>query len=62
LVSIGVACQASMQEELDQLLSRADAALYQAKENGRDRIEIDATGAATVVRQCPQLEAILIVE
>jgi predicted signal transduction protein with EAL and GGDEF domain len=51
-----------MQEELDQLLSRADAALYQAKENGRDRIEIDATGAATVVRQCPQLEAILIVE
>ena len=37
-------------ESLSVLLSRADAALYQAKENGRDRIEIDATGAATVVR------------
>lgn len=49
-VSIGVACQASMQEELDQLLSRADAALYQAKENGRDRIEVDASELATVVR------------
>ena len=33
-----------MQEELDQLLSRADAALYQAKENGRDRIEFDVAG------------------
>ena len=39
-----MACQASTQEELDQLLSRADAALYQAKENGRDRIECDLQG------------------
>lgn len=43
-VSIGVACQASEHEELEQLLSRADAALYQAKENGRDRIEFDYAG------------------
>lgn len=48
-VSIGVACQASAQEELDQLLSRADAALYLAKENGRDRIEFDIAGTAAVV-------------
>ncbi len=43
-VSIGVACQASEDEELEQLLSRADMALYQAKENGRDRIEFDIVG------------------
>ncbi len=48
-VSIGVACQASVLEELDQLLSRADAALYLAKENGRDRIECDVL-SVTVVR------------
>lgn len=41
-VSIGVACQASVMEGLEQLLSRADAALYLAKERGRDRIELDA--------------------
>ena len=41
-VSIGVACQASVVEGLEQLLSRADAALYLAKERGRDRIELDA--------------------
>jgi len=43
-VSIGVACQAAEHEELDHLLSRADAALYMAKENGRDRIEFDTAG------------------
>ena len=41
-VSIGVACRASVVEGLEQLLSRADAALYLAKERGRDRIELDA--------------------
>ncbi len=41
-VSIGVACQASVVEGLEELLSRADAALYLAKERGRDRIELDA--------------------
>lgn len=48
-VSIGVACQASMEEELEHVLSRADAALYLAKANGRDRIELD-TSYVTVVR------------
>ncbi|MED5597352.1 GGDEF domain-containing protein [Janthinobacterium sp. P210006] len=48
-VSIGVACQASVMEGLEELLSRADAALYLAKERGRDRIEFDAA-AFTVDR------------
>ena len=48
-VSIGVACQASVVEGLEELLSRADAALYLAKERGRDRIELDAA-ALTVDR------------
>jgi diguanylate cyclase (GGDEF)-like protein len=39
-VSIGVACQQSAAEDLDALLMRADAALYRAKANGRDRIEV----------------------
>jgi diguanylate cyclase (GGDEF)-like protein len=39
-VSIGVACQISADEALDSLLARADAALYRAKANGRDRTEI----------------------
>ncbi|MRV72759.1 diguanylate cyclase [Duganella sp. FT92W] len=39
-VSIGIGCHASEQESLDALLARTDAALYRAKENGRDRIEI----------------------
>ena len=47
-VSIGVACQASEHEELEQLLSRADAALYLAKENGRNRIEFDIGGLNAV--------------
>ena len=47
-VSIGVACQASEHEELEQLLARADAALYLAKENGRDRIEFDIGGLNVV--------------
>jgi diguanylate cyclase (GGDEF)-like protein len=47
-VSIGVACQDAADEELDSLLMRADAALYLAKANGRNRIEVvevDATEA-----------------
>lgn len=47
-VSIGVACQASEHEELEQLLARADTALYQAKGNGRDRIEFDIGGLNVV--------------
>jgi len=41
-VSIGVACQTSPDESLDSILSRADQALYCAKENGRNRYEIAA--------------------
>ncbi len=39
-VSIGIACQTSVNEDLDAILMRADEALYRAKERGRDRIEI----------------------
>lgn len=39
-VSIGIACQQSAEEDLDGILMRADAALYRAKANGRDRIEL----------------------
>lgn len=41
-VSIGIACQASPEEDLDSILLRADKALHCAKERGRDRIEIAA--------------------
>jgi diguanylate cyclase (GGDEF)-like protein len=41
-VSIGVACQASPEEDLDGILMRADKALYCAKEKGRNRIEVAA--------------------
>lgn len=41
-VSIGVACQTSPDESLDNLLIRADKALYCAKERGRNRYEVAA--------------------
>ena len=44
-VSIGIASQQQVGESLDSLLSRADAALYRAKDHGRDRIEVAAMGA-----------------
>ncbi|WP_338770527.1 GGDEF domain-containing protein [Massilia sp. METH4] len=37
--SIGVSVQTDPEESLEALVSRADEALYRAKENGRDRIE-----------------------
>lgn len=37
-VSIGVSCLKEADESLDDLLRRADAALYEAKEAGRDRV------------------------
>jgi diguanylate cyclase (GGDEF)-like protein len=46
-VSIGIACQISAEEDLDGILMRADKALYRAKENGRDRIEIAPDPAAS---------------
>jgi diguanylate cyclase (GGDEF)-like protein len=45
-VSIGVACQTSADESLDNLLIRADKALYCAKDRGRNRYEIAAEAAA----------------
>jgi len=39
-VSIGIASQHVAAESLDSLLSRADAALYRAKANGRNRAEL----------------------
>ena len=39
-VSIGIAGQQAPGESLDSLLSRADAALYRAKANGRNRAEV----------------------
>jgi len=39
-ISIGVASQLSPDDALDGLLARADAALYRAKANGRDRTEV----------------------
>jgi diguanylate cyclase (GGDEF)-like protein len=39
-VSIGISSQQAPGETLDSLLSRADTALYRAKENGRNRTEI----------------------
>jgi diguanylate cyclase (GGDEF)-like protein len=41
-VSIGIACQASPEEDIDSILLRADKALYCAKQRGRDRIEVAA--------------------
>ena len=38
-VSIGVASTQDGRDTLDALLARADAAMYQAKDNGRDRVE-----------------------
>ncbi|MNF67564.1 putative diguanylate cyclase YedQ [compost metagenome] len=39
-VSIGIACQHQGHFNLDRLLSLADQALYQAKHNGRNRVEL----------------------
>ncbi|ATJ83128.1 diguanylate cyclase [Halomonas beimenensis] len=39
-ISLGLAATHAGQEDLDQLYSRADTALYQAKQKGRNRLEI----------------------
>lgn len=40
-LSIGLACSNNLNQSLDELLERADSALYNAKRLGRDRIEDD---------------------
>ena len=45
-VSIGIGTHVSREESLDSLLARTDAALYRAKQNGRDRVELADTAAA----------------
>lgn len=45
-VSVGIGSHLSEDEPLDALLARADAALYRAKQNGRDRVELAVLQAA----------------
>ena len=45
-VSIGVAQWGRYPKETTRLLMRADAALYQAKQNGRDRVALAESSAA----------------
>jgi diguanylate cyclase (GGDEF)-like protein len=40
-VSVGVAALGTSDEQLAQLIDRADGALYVAKQRGRDRVEFD---------------------
>ncbi len=42
--SIGVAALRATDDDADAALMRADRALYGAKEEGRDRVEVIATG------------------
>jgi PleD family two-component response regulator len=42
-VSAGVAVSVHTEETLQELMERADSALYRVKLNGRDRIECDAS-------------------
>ncbi|MBS7349893.1 MAG: diguanylate cyclase, partial [Comamonas sp.] len=41
--SIGVALFCGRDETLDSLMQRADQAMYQAKENGRNRVQLALT-------------------
>jgi diguanylate cyclase (GGDEF)-like protein len=53
-VSVGVACVPSTGvESVDQLISRADAALYRAKREGRNRVVIDGPTAPSTSTSTP---------
>ena len=41
-ISIGIAMARTDDEQAENVIARADAALYRAKEGGRNRIELDA--------------------
>ncbi len=56
-VSIGVATGIAP-VELDPMLARADAALYRAKHNGRNRVEFDQPDAEPVATPDPEPQAI----
>ena len=46
-VSIGVATRAPGENDIDTILKRADQALYRAKENGRNRVEVETAQASS---------------
>jgi len=47
-VSLGVATMTGSDTDIDSILRRADAALYEAKRGGRDRVAIDAKSDETI--------------
>src|SRR5262249_54497072 len=54
--SVGVASHANA-SDIDALLARADAALYAAKANGRNRVEAEAPQADAPQADAPQADA-----
>ncbi len=54
--SVGVACLSAADLEFDQLLIRADRALYQAKAEGRNRVVMaEQNGGAIGLEACPKI-------
>jgi diguanylate cyclase (GGDEF)-like protein len=49
-VSIGVATQQSNDQTIDDIMARADAALYRAKASGRNRVEHEQPSATRTAR------------